>query len=56
MRQTKNEIVGLVTLTAAGIAAMSGSSLAVDFVYANFSSTAGLVLYVQQSSKETNPL
>lgn len=50
MRQTKNAFAGLATLVAVGIASMSGPSLAANFVYANFDSTAGLILQEHASS------
>jgi hypothetical protein len=44
MCQTKNVFAGLVMLVAAGITSMIEPSLAANFSYANFNSTAGLVL------------
>jgi hypothetical protein len=50
MRQTKNAFAGLATLVAVGIASMSEPSLAANFDYANFDSTAGLILQEHASS------
>ena len=44
MCQTKNAIIGLATLVFAGTAFVVDQSLAVDFIYPNFNSTAGLIL------------
>jgi Legume lectin domain len=50
MRQTKNAFAGLATLVAIGIGSMSESSPPASFVYANFDSTAGLILQEHASS------
>jgi hypothetical protein len=50
MCQTKNAIIVLATLVFAGIAFVVDQSLAADFIYANFNSTAGLILQEHATS------
>jgi hypothetical protein len=50
MCQTKNAIIGLATLVLTGIAFVVDQSLAADFIYPNFNSTAGLLLQEHASS------
>ena len=52
MCQTKNAFIGLATLAVTGIASMSEQSFAANFSYANFDSTAGLILQEHASSFE----
>ena len=44
MCQIKNAIIGLAMLAFTGIAFVADQSLAADFIYPNFDSTAGLIL------------
>ena len=50
MCQIKNAIVGLAMLAFTGIAFVADQSLAADFIYPNFDSTAGLILQEHASS------